>query len=200
MLKKYVQAVLGALVVAVVGYPLSVWYGGVSLMVGPTLLAELFPAFGLLAATVMYLHIIGRPFSNTLEQYVPFTVFERLSSYLVLVAMLLHVVLRAAFFVMQGISLVPPPAYMLPLGLGFVGLLLLLTYDVGKYFITNPWVVRHWLAIDVASTLGFYVIWLHAFLIGHTVAVEPMRTVWIVYGATALAASAVVALRALRTR
>ncbi len=200
MMRRVIQGVLGILALGVVGYPLSVWYGGVSLAWGATLLAELFPALGLIAATVMYLHIIGRPFATRLEAYVPFAAFERFSSYVVLVSMILHVVLRAIFFITQGISLVPPPAYALPLGLGFAGLLLLLTYDVGKYFITSPWVARHWLAIDIASTLGFYVIWLHAFLIGHTVATEPMRTVWIVYGVTALAASAVVGLRALRAR
>lgn len=185
MNKSLVRAGLAAVSLFIVGYPLSVWYQNTSLTLDRTLLLSLFPAFGLIAFTVMYLHIIGRPFKRVLNQYILFDLFERLSSYIVLVAILLHPVLRTVYFSMSGLSLSPT----FPVALGIIGLLMLITYDLGKAFARSAWVRQHWFIIDVVSTLGFYVIWVHAFLIGSDLQVGFMHTLWIFYGASALLAS-----------
>lgn len=169
----------------VVGYPLVVWYGRFELSFGVLLLRQLFPALGLIAVTTMYLHIIGRPFAAQLSAYVPFAAFERVSSYVVLVTMLLHPLFRTGYFILEGLPLFPPPAYQLPLGLGALGLLLLLTYDIGKWYNKSDLIRRHWSTIDVLSTLGFYIVWLHALMLGGDLQEGPLRSVWIFYGLTA---------------
>lgn len=173
----------------VVGYPLVVWYGRFDFALDRLLLRQVFPALGLIAVSTMYLHIIGRPFARRLSVYVPFAAFMRISSYVVLVTMLLHPLLRTAYFLLEGLPLIPPPAYQLPLGLGALGLLLLLTYDVGRWYSRSDFVRRHWNLIDVLSTLGFYVAWVHALMLGGDLQEGPLRGVWIFYGVTAVFAS-----------
>lgn len=173
----------------VVGYPLAVWYARFDFVFDILLLRQIFPALGLIAVTTMYLHIIGRPFARQLSEYIPFATFERVSSYLVLVTMLLHPLLRTVYFLLEGLPLIPPPAYQLPLGLGALGLLLLLTYDVGKWYGRSDFVSRHWNVIDVLSTLGFYIVWVHALMLGGDLQEGPLRSVWIFYGVTAALAS-----------
>ena len=176
-------AVVSALVI---GYPLTVWYANVSLTLDQTLLVSLFPAIGLVAFTIMYLHILGRPFKHMLEHYVDFDIFERISSYVVLVAVLLHPALRTVFLLMNDISI----SFTLPLVLGIIGFFMLITYDLGKAFIRSQWVREHWWLIDVVSTLGFYVIWVHSLMLGSELQTGFLRAVWIFYGVSALVASA----------
>jgi hypothetical protein len=184
--KAAVRVGLAAVSVLVVGYPLLVWYENTSFTADQTLLLSLFPAFGLIAFTVMYLHILGRPFKHILNQYGPFDLFERIASYVVLVGILLHPVLRNAYFLINDLTLWPT----LPVALGMIGFLMLITYDLGKFFIRNPWVKQHWWMIDVVSTLGFYVIWAHSLLLGSDLQLGFLRTLWIFYGVSALIASA----------
>ncbi len=200
MNKTFVRVALLLLAILAVGYPLSVWYQGATLALDLNVLRELFPAFGLLAVTIMYLHIIGRPFKTSLEPYVSFDRFERISSYLVLVSIILHPLLRTVFLLIQGISLIPPPAYVLPITLGALGFLMLVTYDLGKLFVRSPFIERHWNKIDVISTLGFYVVWTHALLLGSDLQIGPLRTLWLVYGLTAASASLLVLGRYLEKR
>ena len=176
-------AVVSALVI---GYPLTVWYANVSLTLDQTLLVSLFPAIGLVAFTIMYLHILGRPFKHMLEHYVDFDIFERISSYVVLVAVLLHPALRTVFLLMNDISI----SFTLPLVLGIIGFFMLITYDLGKAFIRSQWVREHWWLIDVVSTLGFYVIWVHSLMLGSELQTGFLRAVWIFFGISALLASA----------
>lgn len=184
-----VRTVLGALALSVIGYPLVVWYSGVYLTWDSALLSSLFPAFGLIAFTTMYLHIMGRPFAAWLENYVPFRNFERVSSNVVLVFIVLHPLLRTIYFVVKDIPLSPSPAVFQPIVLGFVGFFMLISYDIGRAFFKSEWVRRRWGSIDIVSTLGFYVIWMHALMIGSDLQVEPLRTIWIAYGISAAAAS-----------
>ncbi len=186
MNKTAVRLGLTILSAFVVGYPLFVWYINTSFSADRWLLLSVFPAFGLIAFTIMYLHIIGRPFKHVLEQYAAFDLFERVSSYIVLVAILLHPALRTLFFLMNDVSI----SYTLPIVLGIIGFFMLVTYDLGKAFIRNQWVREHWWLIDVVSTLGFYVIWVHSLLLGSELQTGFLRSLWIFYGVSALVASA----------
>lgn len=182
----FVRLGLAILSTLVVGYPLLVWYTNTSLALDQTLLLSLFPAFGLLAFTMMYLHIIGRPFKHILNRHIPFDLFERVSSYVVLVGILLHPILRTVYLLINDLSLWPT----FPLVLGMIGFLMLITYDLGKAFIRNQWVREHWWVVDIVSTLGFYVIWVHSLLLGSDLQVGFLRDLWIFYGVSALIASA----------
>jgi hypothetical protein len=183
------RAGLGAFSLIVIGYPLSMWYRGASFTWDSMLLVTLFPAFGLLAFTIMYLHIIGRPFASILERYVSFSRFERISSHVVLLSIILHPLLRGIYMLIEGYPLWIGVGTELSITLGVLGFLLLISYDLGKALARSAFVARYWPAIDLMSTVGFYVIWLHAFLIGSDLHAGPMRMVWIFYGATALTAS-----------
>ena len=178
---------LGAFVV--VGYPLSVWYSNAHFAPDASLLITLFPAFGLSAFTIMYLHLIGRPFAAWLDGYVSFARFERVSSYLVLVSIILHPLLRTIALVIRGISLWPSLGTELAITLGGLGFILLISYDLGKTFQHSTFVTRHWGRIDVASTLGFYVIWVHSLLLGSEVQMGFLHSLWIFYGVSAAVAS-----------
>ncbi len=180
-----VRTGLAAVSLFVVGYPLFVWYTNTSFTADRWLLLSVFPAFGLIAFTVMYLHIIGRPFKHVLSSFLPFDRFERLSSSIVLVAILLHPALRTLFFIMNDVSL----SFTLPIVLGSIGFLMLITYDLGKAFIRNPWIRKHWRVVDVVSTLGFYVIWVHSLMLGSELQVGFLRNLWIFYGVSARFAS-----------
>jgi hypothetical protein len=185
MSKAFVRLGLAAVSALVVGYPLLVWYANTSFTLDQTLLVSLFPAFGLVAFTGMYLHILGRPFKHILSQYIPVDRFERISSYIVLAGILLHPILRNLYFLINDLSLWPG----LPVVLGMIGFLMLITYDFGKIFIRNQWIRQHWWAIDIISTLGFYVIWAHSLLLGSDLQVGSLRTLWIFYGVSAFFAS-----------
>ena len=67
---------------------------------------------------------------------------------------------------------------------------MLITYDLGKAFIRSQWVREHWWLIDVVSTLGFYVIWVHSLMLGSELQTGFLRAVWIFFGISALLASA----------
>jgi hypothetical protein len=184
-----IQLSLSLFALVVVAYPLSVWYANVTLAWNAQLLGALFPAFGLAAFSIMYLHIIGRPFATVLERYVPFSAFESASSTAVLALIILHPLVRTVYYLVQGFSLLPPANLLVPIGLGVVGVCMLLTYDVGRLLYRNKWVAGHKAAIDVVSTLGFYVIAVHALLLGSDLQVGTLRTVWLAYSATAACAS-----------
>jgi hypothetical protein len=184
-----IRLCLGSFALAVVAYPLSVWYANVMIAWNAQLLGALFPAFGLAAFSIMYLHIIGRPFAQMLEKYVPFRLFESASSTAVLALIILHPLVRTVYYLMQGFSLLPPVDLIVPIGLGVVGFCMLLTYDMGRLLYRNRWVAGHTVAIDVVSTLGFYVIAVHALSLGSDLQVGTLRTVWLAYSATAAGAS-----------
>lgn len=187
--KLAVRSVLVAFAFGVVGYPLVTWYGQAIFKPDTTLLRTLFPAFGLVAFTVMYLHIIGRPFAEWLETYVPFKTFTRISSFVVLLSIILHPLLRLAYLGSLGISPMATLDFSWPYLLGYIGLLTLLSYDVGRMMKNSAWVTAHWGAIDTISTIGFYVIWVHSLALGSSLYAGPLRTVWILYGCTALVAT-----------
>src|SRR4030042_3539102 len=71
-------------------YPLWVWYQGARLVPDRTIIFEIFPALGLLAFVIMWLHIVGGALRGWLGQYIDFDKFVASSSALVLVLLILH--------------------------------------------------------------------------------------------------------------
>lgn len=172
----------------VIGAPLYSWFQYTNLSWGTSLFGTLFPAFGLLAFTIMYLHIIGRPFASHLEDILPWASLERGSSYIVLILIILHPVFRLIYYIGEKIPILPTGALALPIYLGFLGFAMLITYDIGRAFIRSAFVTRHWNAIDIISTLGFFVIFFHSLALGSTLQTQPLRSIWIFYGLTGMVA------------
>lgn len=184
-----IRTALSVFALCVVGYPLTVWYSNVSLNFDATLFSTIFPAFGLAAFTTMYLNIIGRPFAAWLEQYIPFKTFGRLSSKVVLLFLILHPLFASLYLISTHILFSPPPGFLQPILLGVIGFSALILYDIGRAFHKNALVTRYWVVIDVVSTIGFYLLWVHSLALGSDLQTEPLRTLWIAYGITAAIAS-----------
>ena len=185
----FVGRALGLIALVALGTPLYVWLQNTNLVWDSSLLMSIFPVLGLMAFTIMYLHIIGRPFAEQLEQIIPWKSLERTSSYLVLILIVLHPVLRFLYYVKEGLSLIPTGNLVLPLSLGFIGFLMLITYDLGKRFNNSTFVTRHWGKIDFISTLGFYVIFFHSLMLGSDLQSGGLRNLWIFFGLTAAIAT-----------
>ena len=71
-------------------YPALVWYLRADLVFDETLALNLFPAFGLLAFTIMWLHVVGGALRSWLEKHIDFGKFVSKSSVAVLVLIILH--------------------------------------------------------------------------------------------------------------
>jgi hypothetical protein len=184
MQKKLVALFLMLFSIAAVLYPVCVWYQGVKGT--PVTPAMLFPVFGLIAFATMWLHVVGASVQSWLEKYVSFENFVNRTAYIVLISIILHPLLlfTAMGFKNLGVVIVSP--YIL---LAIAGWLLLLTYDIGKIFKRRQFFIRHWHAIKIVSTIGFFLIFFHSLALGSNLQSGPLRAVWILYGMSAAIAA-----------
>jgi hypothetical protein len=182
MAKKLV--ILGAILAVIV--PLGAHIRNVS-WADSSLLGSLFPIFGLLAFTLLWLHAISGVFEEWLRERFNFDSFVHWTATTILVSMLLHplLLLILARFDILAIYFSNP----LPISLGIIGLVLLLTYDIGKLLRRKYDVfTRNWRRILVISNIGFILTFFHSIQIGSLVQSGFMRWLWIFYGVTAILA------------
>ncbi len=164
-----------------------------------SLLISLFPAFGLLAFTLLWLHSISGAFENQLRKmfdpapYDPegirsrFDAFVHWTALVILISILLHPLLLLILIEFQVLAIFEGHA--LEMSLGLIGLILLLTYDVGKALKKYEFFSRHWNKILVVSTIGFLITFFHSFIIGSDLQSGFLRYLWLFYGITATAAT-----------
>ncbi|MCR4279491.1 MAG: hypothetical protein NUV78_02000 [Candidatus Zambryskibacteria bacterium] len=154
---------------------------------GNALLAYLFPFFGLLAFTLLWLHAMSGVFEEWLREKFEFDKFVHWTAIIILVSMILHVLMLLVItrFNISSLFEHNPAAIFL----GIVGFVLLLTYDVGKIFRSREFFVRHWDKTLVVSTIGFIFIFFHSLMIGSDLQQGFMRWLWIFYGVTAILAT-----------
>ena len=169
-----------------VGYPLWVRSSHTIWVLDSTFLANLFPFFGLLAFSLLWLHAISGVFESWLREQINFDRFVRATSIIILISIILHPLL---LLIMMG-----PAFTQIIYGgkfvwLGIIGWLLLITYDIGKLLNKYDFFVRHWPKILVISTLGFLLTFFHSLNLGHDLAKDPLRSIWIFYGVTAIIAT-----------
>jgi hypothetical protein len=150
-----------------------------------SLIAALFPIFGLLAFTLLWLHSISGVFEEWLRERFNFDAFVHYTALTILISMLLHplLLLMILDFNIAGIW-----AGGTGIRLGIIGLFLLLTYDIGKALKKYHFFSRNWNAILIVSNIGFILTFFHSLKIGSDLQSGFMRGLWIFYGVTAILA------------
>lgn len=145
-----------------------------------------FPIFGLLAFTLLWLHAISGVFEEWLRERFDFDAFVHWTSLVILVSIILHplLLLIIAKFDILGIYNSNPKAILL----AFIGLVLLLTYDLGKAFKKKQFIAKNWNKILIVSNIGFILTFFHSLQIGSDLQSGWMRILWIFYGVTAILA------------
>jgi hypothetical protein len=151
-----------------------------------TLLANIFPLFGLAAYSILWLHVVGPAVESWIDRYVNFRRFLDQTSPFILVFMLLHplIVLYLVKFDLNFLRTGGPY-----IQLGLVGLVLLLTFDIGELLRRKNFVEKHWEKVLLASTIGFILIFFHSINIGHDLQGGTLRVLWIFFGTTSILAA-----------
>lgn len=170
----------------VVLYPLWVKLQSVTWALNSTLLPNLFPAFGLIAFTLLWLHAISGVFEPWLRKQINFDRFVHVTSLIILVSIILHPLL---LIIQMGSGFAQLFYGGKFIWLGIIGWLLLITYDIGKALNRYGFFVRHWNKILIVSTLGFLLIFFHSLNLGSDLQSGPLRIIWIFYGITAICAT-----------
>lgn len=150
--------------------------------------ATLFPVFGLVAFSLLWLHSISGAFEPWLRSRFDFDRFVRITSILIFICIILHplLLLISLEFNFNNVFLYSEAAY---IRLGFIGWLLLITYDIGKAMKKYDFFVRNWNKILLISTIGFLLTFFHSLGLGSDLQSGPLRIIWFFYGITAIIAT-----------
>lgn len=169
-------------------YPVWLRLSRLSLEFGPTLLTDIFPLFGLAAFALLWLHAISGVFEPWLRANFNFNRFVRVTSTLIFFCIVLHplLLLISINFNFNTLFLYGPALY---IKLGIIGWFLLISYDIGKALKKHNFFIRNWNKILIISTIGFLITFFHSLGLGSDLQSGPLRTVWIFYGVTAIAAT-----------
>jgi len=183
---KYFISVLAYLAVL---YPMSVWYMRVDLTFDKFLPLTLFPALGLMAFSIMWLHVVGGALQGWLEKYFNFEKFISRSSKAVLILIISHPLLLFAgvgFSNLRFIFQFNEPKY---IWIAILAWFVLVGYDVSKRFKNRDFFAKHWEAVKFISTVGFFLVFFHSLGLGGDLQAGLLRYIWIFYGVTATAAT-----------
>ena len=166
-------------------YPLLMRLSSVT-WTSDTILLNLFPFFGLLAFSLLWLHAISGVFEPWLRKQIDFNKFVHATSIIILISIISHPLLLLIQMGREFTQIFSGGIY---IWLGMVGWLLLLTYDIGKLLNKHDFFVRNWNKILVISTIGFLLTFFHSLNLGSNLQSGPLRVVWIFYGVTAILAT-----------
>lgn len=151
-----------------------------------SLIAALFPVFGLLAFTLLWLHAMSGVFEEWLRARFDFDAFVHYTSLIILASIILHPLLLLIIAQFNVLAIFAPGEHQLALFLGLFGLLLLLTYDIGKALKKHEFFSKNWNAILIISNIGFILTFFHSLMLGSDLQSGPLRVLWIFYGTTAI--------------
>lgn len=182
---------LGALIAIL--YPIFVWFNNADLSWDKTVVFEIFPVLGLIAFSIMWLHVIGSPFRKTLEQYFDYKKFMAVSSIIVLISIALHPLLIYIGFWLIGVPGSPftyaPGDQQYLIWIAILAWVIFVTYDILKKFKNTDFFARHWQTVKLISTLGLFLILFHSLGLGGDLQMGALQYVWIFYGITAAIAT-----------
>lgn len=166
-------------------FPLWIRIKTLSFGLDSTLLPNIFPLFGITAFTLLWLHSLSGVFESWLRKYINFDIFIQLTSTIILVCIILHplLLLMLFHFSISDLFLSYDNFY---LWLGIIGLLLLLTYDIGKALKKYQFFVTHWNKILIISNIGFLLTFFHSLNLGTDLQSGGLRMIWIFYGITGM--------------
>lgn len=150
---------------------------------------DMFALLGLLAWSLMWLHYVSGSLKRYLGLAADTTVLKRyfeVTSYMVLVLILLHPGLFFLALYQDGLGLPPAssfevytePASRAALMLGSVSLTAFLLFELGRWFRGKKW----WPLVEYASMAAMALIFVHALLLGSAVLMGWFRVVWCILG------------------
>ncbi len=177
-----------ALAYAAVLFPLWIWFRNLGSLGTVSSVTFLFPAFGLIAFSVLWLHAISGVFEPWLRKHFDFDRFVRYTSLIVLISIILHPLLLLFRFNLN-LKAILSNYEADDIMLGIVGWLLLITYDIGKPLKRYDFFSRNWNNILLISTIGFLLIFFHSLSLGSDLQTGVLRILWIFYGVTAILAT-----------
>lgn len=168
----------------VVIYPLFIRYKNLGWDILGNFPNNLFPAFGLIAFSILWLHSISGVFEPWLRDRINFDRYVQTSSIIVLISIILHplLILMSLDFNLSRLYLYGETY----IKLGIIAWLLLITYDIGKLLKRYDFFVRHWRKILLISTIGFLLTFFHSLNLGSDLQSGPLRAIWIFYGVTGI--------------
>ena len=153
-----------------------------------SILINLFPAFGLTAFSILWLHSMSGVFEPWLRKNFNFYKFVHNTALIILLCIILH---PLSLFLLLDFKLgdLLFGSHVLYIRLGIIGWLLLITYDIGKALKKYNFFVRNWRKVLLVSTIGFLFTFFHSLNLGSDLQSGPLRVVWIFYGTTAILAT-----------
>ena len=166
------------------------WGQGVRWHISTLSTYAIFPLLGLLAFSLMWSHYIAAVMrlSSGVNKVVLHTYFE-VTSFVVLVAILLHPGLLAWQLWRDGLGLPPlsalhyvAPAFRWAILFAETSLLLFLAYELRRIFDKKPW----WKYFGYATDLAMILIFFHSLRLGSQLQHGWLRDVWYFYGVTLL--------------
>jgi len=191
MSKSIGRIILFLLAAVAVLYPVWFWYHGASLSFQTIVFFDLFPLFGLIAFSTMWLHIIGGAFRSQLSKYIDFENFVFVSSLIVLVSLILHPLLLFVAIQTNGGNVFDyvqsGNEYLI--WLAVTAWIIFITYDILKMLKNKGIFAKRWELIKFISTLAFFLTLIHSLGIGRDLQSGTLRSVWIFYGVSAALAT-----------
>lgn len=175
-----------------VAYPLYVWSGRFVFSATPFVLFDLFPAFGLLAFSTMWLHVVGGAFREWINKYLDFQQFVFWTSFVVLAALLLHPGLLLLGFTLTGGGSAynyAPSGKEYLITIAILAWIIFISYDFLKVLHKKGYLAKYWHVIKLVSTLALFLAFFHSINLGRDLHVGSLRVVWWFYGITAALAT-----------
>lgn len=165
-------------------YPLFSRFQNISWELHQNWFALLFPFFGLLMTSLLWLHALSGAFEPWLRKYISFDWFIKFTSTIILWSLILHplLLLISLNFSISNIYLYYGTKF---IWLGVISWLLLITYDITKPLKKHDFFAKNWNKILLISNIGFLLSFFHALNLGSDLQSNPLRFVWIFYGTTA---------------
>jgi len=187
MNKNIIRFILLIFLLVAVGYPLWVGISANNWANNNNFLRNIFPLFGLLAVSLLWIHSLCGVFEEWLKKYINFDLFINITATIILLSIILHPLLLFAIvrFDLNRIATIFSRNFFI--WLAAFALLLLLTYDAGKLLkkIGYKFFDTHWNNILIISNIGFLLIFFHSLVVGGDLQEGSLRNVWIFYGVTA---------------
>lgn len=189
MKSKYIKIILSSLMFLAVFYPVLVWFKNSNLDLDSTIFRDIFPVFGLLAFSIMWLHIVGGVFKNFFDKYINFQKFVNQTSVIVLIFLILHPTLFLVHLTSKQIISIFTTGQPIYVWLGVISWIIFICYDIAKISKIQKFLNKYWQTIRFISTVPFFLILIHSLELGSDLQKGPLRFLWIFYGITALFAT-----------
>lgn len=186
---RVVRGILCLVAFIAVFYPVYVWFQSAGLFASSSIYMRIFPVFGLMSFSIMWLHVVGGAVENFLGRYVDFRKFVNQTSAVVLLFLILHPLLFFVNLTFPQINKLLTTGKSVYIWVAIVAWTVFIVYDIAKIFKNRRFLSKNWKIIKFVSTLGFFLVLFHSLNLGSNLQEGSLRYVWIFYGVTAAIAT-----------